>query len=152
MQIAQSVQDRSDTEDEESPESTGTRTGPRTPARAAQITRGVLLSSVKKSGPRQSFDIAKYERVLPRLPSLHLQTAPELEEEEEEDRNELEEIRAVHSVDVDIGGNAGEDEDEVYENNSMTLADILLQAGHQGDASMQLLGEDDLGEDLSDWE
>ena len=33
----------------------------------------------------------------------------------------------------------------------MTLADILLQAGHQGNASMQLLEEDEL-EDMSDWD
>ncbi|KAI0742022.1 hypothetical protein C8Q80DRAFT_1274349 [Daedaleopsis nitida] len=155
FRIAQSVQDRSDPEDEDEGEESpdATRPVPRTPARAhAQITRGTLLSNVKKSVPRQSFDIEKYERVqLPRLPSLHLHTAPELEEDEDEDANELiQEIQAVRYATSDMGGEAGVD--EIYEGNSMTLADILLQAGHQGDASMQLLEEDELGDDMSDWE
>ena len=56
---------------------------PRTPARTPG-TRGTLLSTVKRSGPRQSFDIDKWERVrVPRLPSLRLGTAPELDEDEE---------------------------------------------------------------------
>ena len=117
----------------------------RTPAR--NQTQGMLLSSIKRSGPRQSFDIEKYERVkMPRLPSLHLESAPD-----EEDERELD-SRNTHDVKGDLApyGEGPEDE-EVYEGNSMTLADILLQAGHQGNASMQLLEEDEL-ENMSDWD
>ncbi|RPD76689.1 hypothetical protein L226DRAFT_383437 [Lentinus tigrinus ALCF2SS1-7] len=161
LRIVEAVQDRSDSEAEEEasdgdPAHThGPRTPlPRTPARSQmQGTRGTLLSSMKKSGgPRQSFDIEKYERVkMPRLPSLRLQSAPELDEEENERR-----FNAGHTDDVREDAAPVDDDaedEEVYEGNSMTLADILLQAGHQRNASMQLLEfeEDELG-DMSDWE
>ena len=47
---------------------------------------------------------------------------------------------------------AGEEVESVYEGNSMTLADILLQAGRQGTGSEQLMEEDEIDGDMSDWE
>ncbi len=151
--IVESVQDRSDLEMEDGTDHQkpvhGPRTPlPRTPVRShIQGTRGMLLSSTK-DGPRQSFDIEKYERVaVPRLPSAGLQSARELDEEEDEQMlragpAEYAEDDAALFHDDDV------ENEEAYEGNSMTLADILLQAGN---ASMQLLGEDEL-QDMSDWE
>ena len=101
---------------------------------------------MKRSGPRQSFDIDKYERVrVPRLPSLRLGTAPELDEDEEPGPD----VRRTQGEGGDEGGDV---EEEFYEGNSMTLADILLQAGHQGNVGAQLLQEDELEGEMSDWE
>ena len=148
-----SVQDRSDSEDDEEVHEDARTALPRTPAKA-QITRGVLLSSVKKSGPRQSFDIEKYERVnVPRLPSLHLETAPEMDEEHHDHNGPLQsyadDADNVHGTESDENE---EGNDIIYEGNSMTLADILLQAGREGSNSVQLLGEGELEDDSSDWE
>lgn len=108
----------------------------------------MLLSTVKRSGPRQSFDIDKYERMrVPRLPSLRLGTAPELDEDEEDPGLDVRHTE----VRRDKGGD-GDAEEEFYEGNSMTLADILLQAGHQGNVGAQLLQEDELEGEMSDWE
>ena len=52
----------------------------------------------------------------------------------------------------DAGGEDGDADGEFYEGNSMTLADILLQAGHPGTTEEQLLEEDELQGDMSDWE
>ena len=66
----------------------------RTPAR--NQTHGMLLSSVKKSGPRQSFDIDKYERVkMPRLPSLHLESALEEEDERGQDTQHTDDVNST---------------------------------------------------------
>ncbi|KAI0793828.1 hypothetical protein C8Q74DRAFT_535518 [Fomes fomentarius] len=149
FRIVRSVQDCSEDEDETESELSGQNAlagtpQPRTPAKN-RITHGMLLSSVKKSGPRQSFDIEKYERVdVPRLPSIRLETALELDEDEEPLTKEPGYERTSIRVEA-------EDDDEAYEGHSMTLADILMQAGHQGGMSTQLLEEDEL-EDMSDWE
>lgn len=132
-------------------------TNPRAPFRTPGKglgTRGALLSTLKKSAPRQSFDIDKYEHVrVPRLPSLGLglEAAPE----DEEDATPT--VKRPFRDHGDAAGGdeepRGEGEDDVsYEGNSMTLADILLHAGHQGNISAQLLTEDDLEGDASDWE
>ena len=90
------MQDRSDSEDPsdaEDPDGGAARTPVRTPAHLrAPGTRGTLLSSAKRAGPRESFDIDRYERVrVPRLPSLaaNLESAPELTEDEDEGQEEL---------------------------------------------------------------
>ncbi|CDO68363.1 hypothetical protein BN946_scf184815.g10 [Trametes cinnabarina] len=101
-------------------------------------TRGTLLSTAKKTAPRQSYDIEVHERAahVPRLPSLRLSDALELEEGQSQPQD--------RRVDKD-------DDESLYEGNSMTLADILLHAGHQGNASMQLL-EEEMEEEMSDWD
>lgn len=148
----QSVQDCSEDEDEAKSELSGENAlagtpQPHTPAKN-RITHGMLLSSVKKSAPRHSFDIEKYERVdVPRLPSIRLEAALELDEDEEHLTKEPEYERTRTSIRVEVA-----DDDEAYEGHSMTLADILMQAGNQGSISMQLLEEDDELEDMSDWE
>lgn len=146
--IVASIEDRSDSEDDgvDIEQNVGLA---RTPACRQQQhlgTRGTLLSSVKKGGPRQSYDIAVHERAahVPRLPSLRLSGAPELDEGEDE-ADDLE-VRP-DEIEEDV---AGEDE-EVYEGNSMTLADILMHAGQQGNTSLQILGEE-LEDEMSDWE
>ena len=173
-QIVSTVEDRSDTDsDAESDDcglearqnpgqGTGTATPFRTPRRTpakALGTRGTLLSTLKKSAPRQSFDIEKYERVqMPRLPSLRLglEAAPELDEDEGDGGWRPRPLEESAAKDGDVH-EEHEDDEVPYEGNSMTLADILLHAGHQGNVSAQILGEDDLEEDelqgnASDWE
>ncbi|KAM5530821.1 hypothetical protein V8D89_015511 [Ganoderma adspersum] len=164
LRIVESVEDRSDPSDEDDANAASymhtavptAHTNPRTPFRTLGKglgTRGALLSTLKKSAPRQSFDIDKYEHVrVPRLPSLGLalEAAPE-----EEDATPI--VKRPFRGHGDAAGGedepGGEGEDDVlYEGNSMTLADILLHAGHQGNASAQLLDEDDLEGDASDWE
>ncbi|KAI0630760.1 hypothetical protein C8Q77DRAFT_1135077 [Trametes polyzona] len=156
LRIVASVQDRSDSEDNEDDAEEQTTSQPRTPAsrKPHYGTRGTLLSSVKKTGPRQSYDIDVHERAahVPRLPSLRLRDAPELDEEDpgvdyaagREHEGSKEEEEAGYAED--------DGEDMCYEGNSMTLADILLQAGQQGHTSMQLLGEEELEDEMSDWE
>ncbi len=169
MQIVESVEDRSDPSDGDDVDASAMYTegptahaDPRTPLRTPGRglgTRGTLLSTLKMSAPRQSFDIDKYERVrMPRLPSLGLglETAPE-----EDDATPT--VKRPFHGNSDAAGDeeetrcrsgAGEEgaEDVPYEGNSMTLADILLHAGHQANVSTQLLDEDDLEGDVSDWE
>ncbi|KAH9936001.1 uncharacterized protein BXZ73DRAFT_100475 [Epithele typhae] len=107
-------------------------------------TRGALLSGIKRSGPRASFDIERYERVpVPRLPSLRLESAAEVDEDEGQM-----DIGSGHRRTVE----EEKEDEEIYEGNSMTLADILLQAGHQANVSGQLLGEDEVDGDMSEWE
>ena len=81
---------------------------------------------------------------MPRLPSLRLSDALELDEKEE--------VHATTRDNERYGGGDGDADGEFYEGNSMTLADILLQAGHPGTAEEQLLEEDELQGDMSDWE
>lgn len=148
-QIVASIEDRSDSEDDGADVEQNVGLA-HTPARRQQQqlgTRGTLLSSVKKGGPRQSYDIAVHERAahVPRLPSLRLSGAPELDEGEDE-AGEHPEVRP-DEIEEDVEG----EEEEVYEGNSMTLADILMHAGHQGNTSLQILGEE-LEDEMSDWE
>ncbi|OJT12315.1 hypothetical protein TRAPUB_11142 [Trametes pubescens] len=148
LRIVASIEDRSDSEDSDAGVEDD-RGLLRTPARTRRQqqhlgTRGTLLSSVKKGGPRQSYDIAVHERAahVPRLPSLRLSGAPELDEDGEGPEVRPDEIREEVEEDGD---------EEVYEGNSMTLADILMHAGHQGNTSLQILGEE-MEDEMSDWE
>ncbi|KAI0831939.1 hypothetical protein BC628DRAFT_569953 [Trametes gibbosa] len=180
LRIVASVQDHSDSEgsapdedgsvpvDAEPPTSgasaTRSRTAgrgpatqqPRTPARShLGGTRGTLLSASAKQRrgvPRASYDIDVHERAahVPRLPSLRLGDAPELEEEEAEGGTAG--ARDPGGRVAEEGQAAGAGYEEVYEGNSMTLADILLYAGHHGrNVSVQLLEEDELEDDMPDW-
>ncbi|KAL7280594.1 hypothetical protein ACG7TL_005529 [Trametes sanguinea] len=144
LRIVASVQDRSGSEDEDENDMVRDQGSHlpngrlRTPMRTQRHlgTRGMLLSTAKKTAPRQSYDIDVHERARPpRLPSLRLSDAPELDEDEPRPQN------------VPVGG----EEEAVYEGTSMTLADILMHAGHQGNASIQLL-EEEMEDETSDWE
>ncbi|OSD05308.1 hypothetical protein PYCCODRAFT_1223699 [Trametes coccinea BRFM310] len=144
LRIVASVQDRSGSEDEDENDMVRDQGSHlpngrlRTPMRTQRHlgTRGMLLSTAKKTAPRQSYDIDVHERArVPRLPSLRLSDAPELDEDEPGPQN------------VPDGGG----EEAVYEGTSMTLADILMHAGHQGNASIQLL-EEEMEDETSDWE
>ncbi|KAI0642389.1 hypothetical protein C8Q79DRAFT_1121778 [Trametes meyenii] len=166
LRIVASIQDRSDSDSGSGEGDVDFETGnggsapiptqlPRTPARRQHReggTRGTLLSTGKKSAPRQSYDIERHERAphVPRLPSLRLSGAQEVDEPEDEGARADEVQHQDAPSELDREAESAGDE-AMYEGNSMTLADILLHAGHQGNVSMQLLGEE-LEDEMSDWE
>ncbi|KAI0675986.1 hypothetical protein C8Q78DRAFT_1007502 [Trametes maxima] len=172
LRIVASIEDRSDSDSEDDADAY-VKTGdggstptpaqlPQTPARRlgrpAAGTRGTLLSTAKKTAPRQSYDIERHERAphVPRLPSLRLSGAPEVDEHEDEDEDGEVRVEADGALPRDVPGELdreaeGAGDEAMYEGNSMTLADILLHAGHQGNVSVQLLGEE-LEDEMSDWE
>ncbi|KAI1796729.1 hypothetical protein LXA43DRAFT_1177865 [Ganoderma leucocontextum] len=176
LRIVESVEDRSDPSEEDDigaasdmmhmyTEGPTGHAGPRTPFRTPRRTpgkgqglgtRGTLLSTLKQSAPRQSFDIDKYERVrMPRLPSLGLGGLEAAPEEDDATPTSKPSFRgdAAGGEDEPRTGSDSDCEDDVpYEGNSTTLADILLHAGHQGNVSVQLLDEDEVEGDMSDWE
>ena len=165
-QIVESFEDRSDASEDDDVDTAldgdSTRTPWRMPLRTPHRTqgkglgtRGTLLSTLKKSAPRQSFDIDKYERVrMPRLPSLGVGLGFDAtpEEEENETDNTVTRKHPFRGYGAQTDGHTNAEDDVPYEGNSMTLADILLHAGHQRSISAQLLDEDEVEGDMSDWE
>ncbi|KZT70848.1 hypothetical protein DAEQUDRAFT_810432 [Daedalea quercina L-15889] len=111
-------------------------------------TAGNLLSTVKKTNPRPSFDIEQRERAIDvPLPKLRLSTLDthDLHAEIFPERHDL------HGPVNNEDGDQDEENEEYYEGNSATLRDILLSATEANGGQYALLGEDDIGDDTFEW-
>ena len=112
-------------------------------------TAGSLLSTVKKTVPRPSFDIDRHERAIDvPLPKLRLSSL---------DTHDLhaEISPKIHGSlsDVDQNSEVDADEQEFYEGHSITLRDILVKATDVDDPQYNRLAEeeDELEDDAYEW-
>ncbi|KAH9933437.1 uncharacterized protein B0H18DRAFT_1115438 [Fomitopsis serialis] len=90
-------------------------------------TAGTLLSTVKRTIPRPSFDIEQHERAI--------------------------DERGVQDSLPDEDGHSEAEDEDYYEGHSITLRDILLKATDVNGAPDSLLGEagDDLDDEAFEW-
>ncbi|TFY61078.1 hypothetical protein EVJ58_g4736 [Rhodofomes roseus] len=118
--------------------------------KARQGTAGTLLSTIKKTIPRPSFDIERHERAIDvPLPKLRLSALDTHDLHAEISPKE----DVVRRFPVPAQDEHSGEEDEFYEGNSVTLRDILLKATDANGDQYDLLGdeEDDLGDEAFEW-
>lgn len=115
-------------------------------------TAGSLLSTVKKTLPRPSFDIDKHERAIDvPLPKLRLSSLDTHDLHAEISPNRREAHGPLSAADQYSQPDA--DEEEFYEGHSVTLRDILLKATDINGPQHNLLAEeeDDLEDEAFEW-
>ena len=113
-------------------------------------TAGSLLSTVKKTLPRPSFDIDKHERAINvPLPKLRLSSleAHDLHAEIVPERYEAPGPLSSSYQ----NSQSGADDEEVYEGHSFTLRDILLKATDDFECKLLREEEDDFEDDAYEW-